>query len=99
MLFRKSARPSAPRLRTARRLRLPQARPTLEALETRVTPYAVSGNAWPNPQLVTISFMPDGSFHAYGIINNYSSNPISALVASTGATVPSQVENVILKAA
>jgi hypothetical protein len=99
MLFRKFARPSAPRPRTARRLRLPQARPTLEALETRVTPYAVSGNAWPNPQLITISFMPDGTFLAYGMYGNYYSNLISALVKSTGATYPSQVENVILKAA
>jgi hypothetical protein len=33
----------------------------LEHLETRVVPYAVTGNAWPNPQLITISFVPDGT--------------------------------------
>lgn len=32
-----------------------------ERLEDRVVLYAVSGNAWPSSQLVTISFMPDGT--------------------------------------
>jgi predicted Zn-dependent protease len=36
-------------------------RPQLEGLENRVVPYTTSGNLWPNPQLVTISFMPDGT--------------------------------------
>jgi hypothetical protein len=30
-------------------------------LESRVVPYSVSGNAWPNPQLITLSFVPDGT--------------------------------------
>src|SRR5438445_3920600 len=33
----------------------------VEQLESRVVPYATSGNAWPQPQLVTISFVPDGT--------------------------------------
>jgi hypothetical protein len=33
----------------------------VEVLESRVVPYAVSGGAWPSPQLVTISFVPDGT--------------------------------------
>jgi Matrixin len=33
----------------------------LEALESRLVPYAISGNAWPHPELITLSFMPDGS--------------------------------------
>src|SRR5438128_8699269 len=33
----------------------------LEALETRLVPYNVSGNAWPHPELITLSFMPDGT--------------------------------------
>jgi hypothetical protein len=33
----------------------------VEQLESRLAPYAVSGNAWPNPQLVTLSFVPDGT--------------------------------------
>jgi hypothetical protein len=36
-------------------------RPQVEALESRIVPYALTGNAWPHPQLVTISFMPDGT--------------------------------------
>src|SRR5262249_43161043 len=36
-------------------------RPQLEALECRTVPYAVSGGMWPNPQLVTLSFQPDGT--------------------------------------
>jgi hypothetical protein len=33
----------------------------VERLEDRVLLYATSGNAWPNSQLITISFMPDGT--------------------------------------
>ncbi len=36
-------------------------RPDLEGLETRVVLYSATGNAWPNPGLITISFMPDGT--------------------------------------
>ncbi len=32
-----------------------------ETLEERVVLYAASGNKWPNPKLITISFMPDGT--------------------------------------
>jgi hypothetical protein len=35
-------------------------RPRLEALESRIVPYVTTGNSWPLPQLVTISFVPDG---------------------------------------
>src|SRR3712207_2978281 len=45
----------------ARRLSERLARPRLESLEERWNPYAVSGNAWPHPELVTLSFMPDGT--------------------------------------
>src|SRR5437870_3752085 len=38
-----------------------RARLQLEALETRLVPYNVSGNAWPHPELITLSFMPDGT--------------------------------------
>src|SRR4051794_15206793 len=43
-------------LRTARK-----ASPRLEGLESRTVLYATTGNLWPNPGLVTISFMPDGT--------------------------------------
>src|SRR5437867_3790249 len=34
---------------------------SIEALESRTVPYATIG-AWPHSELVTISFMPDGTF-------------------------------------
>jgi hypothetical protein len=40
---------------------LPRMRPCLESLESRMVLSTATGNAWPNPQLITISFMPDGS--------------------------------------
>src|SRR5208337_3081898 len=36
-------------------------RPRLEELEDRVLLYATTGNQWAKPNLVTISFMPDGT--------------------------------------
>jgi hypothetical protein len=36
-------------------------RPCLESLESRVVLYSATGNLWPNPQVITISFMPDGT--------------------------------------
>src|SRR5437867_6710780 len=44
-----------------RRPLAPRAIPQIEALESRVVPYSVSGNAWPNAQLITLSFVPDGT--------------------------------------
>ena len=37
-----------------------QARLQVEALEARAVPTA-SGNLWPHPELVTVSFVPDGT--------------------------------------
>jgi len=48
-------------LRRTKSSRVSTKPPALEALETRVVPYATTGNAWPHPQLVTISFVPDGT--------------------------------------
>ncbi len=36
-------------------------RPAVETLEKRILLYATSGNAWPNSELITISFVPDGA--------------------------------------
>ncbi len=33
----------------------------VESLESRILLFAASGNAWPNKNLITISFMPDGT--------------------------------------
>jgi hypothetical protein len=64
----------------------------LEGLESRIVPYSVSGNAWPHPQLVTISFMPDGTN-----LGGVTSNLFSTFNAKFGST--STWENQILKAA
>jgi matrixin len=82
------ARRSAARAPLARR----RARPRLEGLEDRFVPYAASGNAWPNPQLVTISFIPDGTN-----LGGVTSDLFAAFDARFGA--PATWENVILKAA
>lgn len=49
--------------RGGRRGRAPsrRARPELQALESRTVLYSATGNAWLNPEVVTISFMPDGT--------------------------------------
>jgi hypothetical protein len=39
----------------------PRAHLCVESLESRLVPYSVSGNAWPHAQLVTLSFVPDGT--------------------------------------
>ncbi len=49
----------------ARRTRL-----CLEQLESRLVPYSVTGNAWPAPQLITLSFMPDGTLISAGSNGN-----------------------------
>src|SRR4051794_8233347 len=41
--------------------RVARALPRLEGLEERITPYHISGNAWAHPEMVTISFVPDGT--------------------------------------
>lgn len=48
---------------TPKRLQKVQRREAIsvERLEERVLLYATSGNAWPNKDLITISFMPDGT--------------------------------------
>ena len=69
-----------------------QFRPQIEGLESRVVPYAVTGNMWPNPHLVTISFMPDGTN-----LGTANSNLFSTFNAKFGSTAT--WENVILKAA
>jgi len=39
-------------------------------LESRITPYAVSGNAWTHPELISLSFAPDGTTWAAGKTSN-----------------------------
>jgi hypothetical protein len=64
----------------------------LEALESRVVLYAASGDAWPNPAAITLSFMPDGTN-----LGGVSSNLFSAFNASS--RLAGQWQTQILKAA
>ncbi len=64
---------------------------SLEPLESRIVPYNTTGNAWPSPQLVTISFVPDGTN-----LGGQSSNLFATLNAKWSQ---STWENIILKAA
>lgn len=68
-------------------------RPDVEGLETRVVLYSASGNAWPNPQLITISFMPDGT----QLGGNYTSNLFSTF--NSNSNLDGKWQNVILQAA
>lgn len=64
-------KPFSSRSRQARRQRpLPQM--GIESLEERLVLYAVSGNSWPHPELVTISFEPDGT-NLGGVYSNLQS--------------------------
>src|SRR5262245_7158159 len=67
-------------------------RPDLEVLESRVVLYSASGNAWPQAQLITISFVPDGTN-----LNGYASNLFATFNAKFGNAATWQ--NQILKAA
>jgi hypothetical protein len=72
-------------------------RPVLEELETRLVPYTTSGNAWPFPNLITISFVPDNTT----LGSNGSGYIYSNLFASFNAKFGSATtwQNQILKAA
>jgi hypothetical protein len=69
-----------------------QARPQLEALESRLLLYSVSGDAWPHPQLIRLSFEPDGTN-----LGGATSNFFAAFNAKFGSAAT--WENQILKAA
>lgn len=63
-----------------------------DCLEQRTVPYAATGNAWPHPELVTLSFMPDGAN-----LGGPASNLFAKFNASFGSS--SAWQNVLLKAA
>src|SRR5690348_913929 len=69
-----------------------RALPQLEGLESRIVPYATSGNAWPQPELVTISFQPDGTD-----LGGISSNLLASFNGAFGSA--SAWQHAILKAA
>jgi Matrixin len=69
-----------------------KARPSLESLESRLVLYTATGNMWPHPQLITISFMPDGTN-----LGGVNSNLVSTF--NSNPRLAGQWQNVILKAA
>src|SRR5271157_2545111 len=78
--------------RSVTRHRSRKSRPVLESLESRVVLYSASGNAWMNPEIITISFMPDGTnlgSAPSNMVSTFNNNP--ALVGKW--------QNIILKAA
>jgi hypothetical protein len=89
---------SAARRRSAHKSRL-TARPSIEALESRLVPYSASGNAWANPQLITLSFVPDGTVLAQSNGSYLTSNLFATFDSIPGITSASQWQNIILKAA
>lgn len=58
----------------------PRARLSVEALEARTVPYALTGNSWIWPELVTLSFVPDGAD-----VGGVASNLVSTLNARFGS--------------
>jgi hypothetical protein len=90
-------------LRTRQGARAPRAtaaavvRPQLEGLESRVVPYALSGDAWPSPQLITISFVPDGTIVGSNSNGYIYSNLFATFNGKFGS--PAVWQNQILKAA
>jgi hypothetical protein len=73
-----------------------QRRPSLETLESRIAPYAAMG-AWPSPQLITISFVPDGTPLSSSPGGPITSNLFSVFDAKFGSA--SVWQNLFLKAA
>jgi hypothetical protein len=69
----------------------------VEELESRVTPYALSGDLWVHPQLVTISFVPDGTVLGSNGLSYLKSNLFSTFNSKFGSAA--KWENEILRAA
>jgi predicted Zn-dependent protease len=71
--------------------------PSLERLEERLALYSTSGNLWANPQLITISFVPDGTVVGQSVNGPIYSNFQSSMNALFGD--PSVWQTEILRAA
>ena len=69
----------------------------LEELESRLVPYSVSGNAWLNPQTITISFVPDGTTVSTSGSNLVGSNLFASF--DSNPRLAGQWQTQILKAA
>jgi hypothetical protein len=78
-------------------LQAKQARPALERLEKREVLYSTSGNAWIQPDLITLSFVPDGTVVGGDANGPITSNLFATLDGRYGSTAAWQKE--ILRAA
>src|SRR5262245_44875666 len=76
---------------------LPRTRLEVEPLESRLVPDSVSGNAWPHPELVTLSFVPDGTIVGSNSSGYISSNLFATFNARFGSA--SVWQNEFLRAA
>lgn len=60
-----------------------KARLHLEEMESRLVPYGATTNAWPHPELITLSIVPDGTVVAAGKVSNMVStldnHPVTAI--------------------
>jgi hypothetical protein len=81
-------------LKNARRRKT---RLAVEELESRVTPYGLSGDVWASPQLLTLSFVPDGTILGSNGSHYLTSNLFATFNAKFGSTAKWQ--NEILRAA
>jgi hypothetical protein len=75
----------------------PRFHPRLEQLESRVNPYSLTGNSWLHPELVTISFVPDGTVLGHTMYGPITSTLFADFNAKFGN--PSIWQNAILKGA
>ncbi len=82
------------RLAQARRVQL-----SVEMLENRLTPYGMSANAWPHPELITLSFVPDDTVVGSNANGNIYSNLQSTLDNHPNALVRANWRNEVLRAA
>jgi hypothetical protein len=64
----------------------------VESLESRVVLSSATGNAWPNPQIITISFVPDGT-NLGGVTSNLQS------AFNSKPALAGKWQNIILQAA
>ncbi len=67
--------------------------PAFEGLESRLVLYSASGNAWPNPEVIRISFMPDGTELGGGYTSNLNAS------FNGNSSLDGKWQNVILEAA
>jgi len=69
-------------------------RPRVEELEARLVPSG-TGNAWPHQEVITLSFVPDGTILSAGIGGNITSNLFAKFNAHPGWTTDTWQHEII----